>query len=179
MSYDTIIEYKIIPTETFKITRGCAGCGCKQTFACKDHFRVNANGNRLDVWLIYGCEKCGHTYNLPVYKRVNPAKIPVDDYRGFLSNDREKVFKIGTDKAIFTKNKAEIAWDLFSYEMVPITGKKIDLDKERIQVRLHNPYGIPVRADKAAAWILQITRSEAKRLLRKEIISVSEVGNAG
>lgn len=74
MSYGNKYEYMIVPTDTFKIIRGCAGCGSKQIFTCKGRFRVNSNGNLLDVWLIYGCEKCEHTYNLPIYERLRAEK---------------------------------------------------------------------------------------------------------
>ncbi|WP_322169633.1 DUF1062 domain-containing protein [Acutalibacter caecimuris] len=34
----------------------------EETAVClRGKFRVNANGRRLDVWLIYRCEKCGHS----------------------------------------------------------------------------------------------------------------------
>ena len=177
MSYHKIIEYKILPTDTFKIIRGCAGCGCKQTFSCKEHFRVNANGNRLDVWLIYGCDKCGHTYNLPVYERINPAKISEQEYHKYLSNDKQKVLEIGTNKAIFIKNKAEIAWDLSVYEVVPCLESAFDIGKDGILIMLHNPYDLPVRADKVVADIFQISRSETKRLLCNGQVSVSIVRN--
>lgn len=177
MSYDNIVEYKIIPTKTFKIVRRCAGCGCKQIFTCKDHFRVNANGNCLDIWLIYGCEKCGHTYNLPVYERISPAKLPEQEYAMYLGNDREKVFEIGTNKALFLKNKAEVAWNLVEYEIIPIIEKEIDLEKENVSVKLYNPYDIPVREDKIIIHIFQISRSTAKKLLSKDRIGVSMVRN--
>lgn len=176
MSYH-VAAYKMIPTEPFKITRGCAGCGCKQTFACKDHFRVNANGSRLDVWLIYGCEKCGHTYNLPVYERISPSKIPEQEYSQFLSNDKQKVLAVGTNKAIFMKNKAEIAWDLSVYETIPVSGTDFDPEKDAILLKLYNPYDIPVRTDKIAAGILGITRSAVKERLHDGRLSVHVVRN--
>lgn len=173
MSYNNIVEYKIIPVETFKIIRGCARCGCKQIFSCKDHFRVNANGNLLDVWLIYGCIKCGYTYNLPIYERISSDKIPKQEYDMLLSNDKKKIFETGTNKSIFIKNKAEIVWDLNLYEVVPITENKFELEKDVILIRLYNTYDIPIRKDKIVAGILQVTRSKAKKLLYKGYVSVS------
>ena len=87
--------YKVIPTDTFKISRGCGGCGCKQNFVSRKTFRVNANGNKLDVWMIYGCEKCNHTYNLPVYERIRPDRMNKEEYQKFLSNDEEAIFQYG------------------------------------------------------------------------------------
>lgn len=177
MSYDKVIEYKIIPTEPFKIIRGCPGCKSKQIFSCREHFRVNANGSRLDVWLIYGCEKCGHTYNLPIFERVNPAKISRQEYLKFLSNDKSKVFEIGTEKAVFRNNKAELSWDEAMYKMEPRFGDEANLICEgTVLIQLYNPYDIPVRADKAASEILHILRSEAKKWMRSKRLSVEFVG---
>ncbi|MEE1248849.1 MAG: DUF1062 domain-containing protein [Lachnospiraceae bacterium] len=172
MSYVNIMEYEVIPTETFKIIRGCAGCGCKQIFSSKANFRVNANGNHLDVWLIYGCEKCGHTYNLPVYERINPTKIAEKEYRSFLSNDKDMVFKVGTDKTIFARNKAEIARKEIRYQIVPLKECKAALESNNIMIKLYNSYDIPIRADKLVAEILKVTRNEAKKLLAEGMVSV-------
>lgn len=168
------IEYKIIPTSTFKILRGCAGCGSKQVFLCKNNFRINANGNCLDIWLIYGCGKCGHTYNLPIYERVSPSKVSKTEYQDFLANAEEAVFRYGTRKSVFRKNRAEIAWNLAEYEIIKTkeTGKD-----EPVSIKLINSYEIPVRADKVLAGILQIKRSEVKELLKKGRLTFDIVKN--
>lgn len=74
MSYCKKI-YKIPPKTSYKIIRNCAGCGEKSDYINTERFRVNANGNKIDVWLIYQCEKCKYTYNLTVYERINPKLI--------------------------------------------------------------------------------------------------------
>lgn len=177
MSYDNTLEYNIIPTETFKIIRGCAGCGCKQVFSCRNNFRVNANGSRLDVWLIYSCDKCGHTYNLPVYERISPSKIPDEEYNKYLSNDIDKIFETGTNKAIFVKNKVEITWKETKYEIVPVTNSDYENTGDKLLINLHNRCDVPVRTDKIAADILKMTRSEIKRLLSENKLSVCVLKN--
>lgn len=173
MSYVNELKYKIIPTTTFCILRGCAGCGCKQTFLCKGHFRVNANGNRLDVWLIYGCEKCGHTYNLPIYERIKADRIPREEYQAFLENDEKSVFRYGTDKSVFIKNRAEIDWDAVDYQVIPIAEAMPDPEKTPMWIELHNPSEIPIRTDKVVAGILQISRSKAARWIKEGLVSVN------
>ena len=49
MSYYKKIEYEIIPKEAFQIARNCSGCGEKMAYQSTGNFRVNANGNQLDV----------------------------------------------------------------------------------------------------------------------------------
>lgn len=177
MSYVNIMEYKIVPTEPFKIIKGCAGCEGKQIFACKGRFRVNANGNRLDVWLIYGCEKCGYTYNLPIYERVKPNKISKIEYQEFLVNDENTVFKYGTDKSIFVRNRVEIAWKLVRYELISMTQNKFGIGKTPILIKLYNPCDILVRKDKVIANIFQISRSEVTNLLNEGRLFVNMLKN--
>lgn len=175
MSYVNKTEYMIIPTNTFNILRGCAGCGYKQTFICKENFRVNANGNFLDVWLIYGCNKCGHTYNLPIYERVKADKIPKNEYQSFIENNEKTVFRYGTDKSVFTKNRAEIDWNTAEYKVTPMNENKPDFSKMPVLIELYNFYDIPVRADKIAADILQMSRSKVTQLVNEGLLSIKMV----
>ena len=60
-------------------------------------FRVNANKNKVDIWLIYQCARCRHTLNIPVYERINPGKLPRELYERFLENDRELATRYASD----------------------------------------------------------------------------------
>lgn len=177
MDYVNKIKYEIVPNDTFKIIRGCAGCGCKQIFSSTGNFRVNANGNRLDVWLIYSCDKCRHTYNLPILERVNAEKIPRIEYQAFLANDKKIAFKYGTDKSIFTKNRAEIAWNSEQYTVIPIDSKLIDIENDFAEFTIYNKYNIPVREDKILSDILSISRSKIKKLLKDGQVVVNIIKN--
>lgn len=100
--------FRMVPTDTYTIVRGCAGCGGKSTYRCADRFRVNANGKRLDVWLIYRCERCKHTYNLPVYSRALRDALSAEEYRALLANDPAAVARVGRDRALFLRCGAQL-----------------------------------------------------------------------
>lgn len=70
-------------------------------------FRVNANGGRVDVWLIYQCKKCKHSLNLTVYERTKPNRISREEYQLFLDNDMALAAKYGNDKAFLKRNRVE------------------------------------------------------------------------
>lgn len=58
----------------------CARCGTHRAFASSGRFRLNANGKRLDAWLIYRCIMCGQTWNRTVFERrarntIDPALL--------------------------------------------------------------------------------------------------------
>lgn len=93
--------------EMIKVYHRCGGCGKKQEFINSGKFRVNANGNRVDIWLIYRCKKCKHTWNLAVYERVRSSKISQTEYGQFMENDNELALKYGNDINFLKRNRAE------------------------------------------------------------------------
>ncbi len=93
---------------TVRVFHRCGGCGKKQEFINTGKFRVNANGNSVDVWLIYRCKKCKHSWNLTIYERVKPKRIPPELYELFLDNDIETACKYGNDVDFLKKNRAEL-----------------------------------------------------------------------
>ena len=92
---------------TIKIFHRCGGCGKKKQFINTGRFRVNANGNKVDVWLIYQCEKCKHSWNLTIYERKKPSKIDPEEYQRFLDNDEELAIQYGNNKEFLKSNHAE------------------------------------------------------------------------
>ena len=93
---------------TRKVYHRCGGCGKKQELVNSGRFRVNANGNNVDVWLIYRCKKCKHSWNLTIYERTKPKKIPQELYDLFLCNDEAVAQAYGNDIDFLKRNGAEL-----------------------------------------------------------------------
>ena len=93
---------------TVRVFHRCGGCGKRQEFINSGKFRVNANGNSVDVWLIYRCKKCKHSWNLTIFERVKPGKIPQELYEHFMDNDIEIACKYGNDIDFLKRNNAEL-----------------------------------------------------------------------
>ena len=91
-----------------RVYHRCGGCKKKQEFVNSGKFRVNANGDKIDVWLIYRCRKCKHTWNLVVYERIRPQKIPAALMARFYENDEKTAAAFGNDKAFLKRNHAEL-----------------------------------------------------------------------
>lgn len=174
MSYCRIIEYEIVPKESFSVIRGCAGCCRKTNFINTKKFRVNANGSKLDVWLIYQCETCRHTLNLTIYERKKVSSIPKEEYDCFLRNEEELAEKYGRDMSLFQKNKAEIDLERLKYEIVK------QCETTRCEARgdggageggvvltVRNTYGLKIRPEKQLAEILGMSRSQVQKMLRE------------
>lgn len=150
------------------------GCGRKAHFKNTKKFRVNANGNKLDVRLIYQCEKCRHTLNLAIYERQRPASIPKEDYRRFISSDEQFAEAYGKNIRLFQKNKAEVDFDGTDYDYVIQTGSDVSFSEtagssstNQIMLTIHNPYGLKIRPEKQIAGILGLSRSRVEKRMRE------------
>ena len=100
---------KVSDTGQIHVYRRCGGCGKKQEFVNSGKFRVNANGTCVDVWLIYRCKKCKHSWNLTIYERIKPGKIPKELFEAFMENDEETAMSYGRDVGFLKRNNAELS----------------------------------------------------------------------
>lgn len=178
MSYNEILKnrekqsYRVVPEAPYKVIRYCGGCNCKATYISTGEFRVNANGNKIDVWLIYQCEKCKHTYNLSIYERVRPDEIK-DEYDQFLANDAALAFQYGINKQLFTKNRAEINLKEESYSVECLNEENEETESNmngEKTIVIENPYHLRIRPDKIAAQILGMPRGKIKLLEQEKKI---------
>ena len=182
MSYLKKIEYEIVPKESFSVIRGCSGCGKKTHFTNTKKFRVNANENKLDVWLIYQCEKCRHTLNLAIYERQKPSSIPKEEYQSFLSNDEQLAEAYGKNIQLFKKNKAEVDYEMLDYDYVIQAGSDFSVyaatvgdGDERVMLTIHNPYGLKIRPEKQIAEVLGLSRSQIQKRIQEGTIELESV----
>jgi len=73
-------------------------------FYCSDKFRMNGNNTRLDVWLIYKCEKCDTTLKLTIKRGIKPHDIPREMFDAFTHNDAEYAWKYAFDRGFLKSN---------------------------------------------------------------------------
>lgn len=184
MSYLKKIEYEIVPERSFRVIRNCAGCGRKTFFENTKKFRVNANGNKLDVWLIYQCEKCKHTFNLAIYERQKTSSIQEKEYSRFLDNDEELAKMYGKSMPLFKKNKAEIDFSSINYRFIKRENATQDMEKEasgqggegmidsrqEAELIIHNSCALKIRPEKQIAGILGLSVGKVKKMMEQEKI---------
>lgn len=173
MSYSKKTEYVMIPQESFSVIRSCAGCNTKTNYRNTKRFRINANGNKLDVWLIYQCEKCKHTLNLTIYERQKATSIPQSEYMRFLNNDEELAEQYGRDFQFFQKNKAEVDTEAITYRFVKLHETEPESTcRQKALINIQNPYRLKIRPEKQIAEVLSLSRSQVKKLLEQEVITI-------
>ena len=166
MSYLKKIEYEIVLEDSFSVIRGCSKCGRKTHFINTKKFRVNANRNKLDIWLIYQCEECKHTFNLAIYERQRVSSIPKKAYRCFLENDERLAETYGKNMQLFRKNKVDIDFERLNYAFVKLHETiESSQSEEQIVVTIQNPYQLKIHPEKQIAEALGLSRSQVKKLV--------------
>ncbi len=67
--------WRAVPLHALYVQRHCGSCREVRAFESSGRFCVNANGKKLDVWLIYGCLRCAYTGNRSIERRRTEADI--------------------------------------------------------------------------------------------------------
>ena len=81
------------------IVRACVSCRSTRHHHPTGKFRVNANGKRLDVWLLICCEVCGRTSKIPVHERICVQALDRERLLMFQDNDPAMVRDLAMDPA--------------------------------------------------------------------------------
>ncbi|KAA1177697.1 DUF1062 domain-containing protein [Rhizobium tropici] len=63
------VRWTISPRTSPQPWIACSGCGYPRPFRSSGKIRLNANGKRLDAWLIYKCIDCDKTWNRTLFER--------------------------------------------------------------------------------------------------------------
>ena len=87
MSSTLSVRWTIAPAIAPRPLINCNRCGGVRPYQCSGKFRVNANGKRIDVWLIYRCTACENSWNFGIFERRNRRDIEPALLQGLESND--------------------------------------------------------------------------------------------
>jgi len=193
MCYVKRIQWEIVPFGLPTVVKVCSKCGRKVSYINTEKFRVNANKNKLDIWLIYQCEQCKTTWNMTVYERITPKAMDKMLYEQFLGNDTSLVKQIAFDVAMHQKNHVALTFDHMDFEVL---GDEIEsgtvnyMDESSedyaekdiaryLDIKIISTYPLNIRIDKILSKKLGISRDLVKKLCDRSIISSHEGINLG
>jgi hypothetical protein len=81
------IRWAIAPKTAPRPLINCNRCGGLKAYHSSGKFRVNANGKRIDAWLIYRCVDCDNSWNFGILERCNRRDIEPALLQALESND--------------------------------------------------------------------------------------------
>ena len=142
-----------------RFLKTCPRCKC-ETYDNSGCFRVNANGKRLDIWLICRCTHCKTIWNLSIYERVDRAVLTADDLSGYFANDESMNLRHVFHSTFLQKNNAVL--DLDHLDLTP--QGEIPPEGASVEMRVKCAYPLPVPAGRAIALVLGVSISRVRRM---------------
>jgi len=178
MSYLKKYQWELVPENLPKVKRNCPKCNEKSHYICSEKFRVNANKNNLDIWLIYQCEKCKSTWNMTIYERIKPSDISKYEYEKFLSNDKELARECTFNLSVYNKNKAEVMLEEVNYKLIERKLEAYYIKENELVIEIICKYPIDMRMDKLLSDKLGLSRSKIKDMHGKGVIFIDDDKNS-
>lgn len=178
MGYLKKYEWELVAENLPRVKRNCPKCNEKTYYINSEKFRVNANKNNIDVWLIYQCEKCKSTWNMTIYERIKPKDINKCEYEKFLSNNKELVREYAFNLGIYNKNKAEIILEDIDYKIIEKKLEAYYINENELVIEIACKYPADIRVDKLLSDNLGVSRSEIKNMHKKGLIAIKDDKNS-
>ena len=157
------VDWRIVALHTPIVSRRCPRCNTRQSFICNDKFRINGQGRRLDVWLIYKCKYCEQGWLFTILSRVTPESIPPDLLQAFTDNDEATAWKYAFDHESLRRNDADADIKVETR----IDGPEVDLDTleaKTLEIHIDFDYFTRMRLDALLGSRLPLSRKMLEKL---------------
>jgi len=141
----------------------CRRCGETRRFRSSDKIRVNANGKRVDAWLIYKCTDCDGTWNRPILERRPVRTIDPDFLTSLHTSEPALTRRLAFDVESLRHRaeRVEEFDDAFVVKSVPLNSTT---PARRLEILCSVPQPVGLRVDRLIANELQLSRSRIQRL---------------
>ncbi|MGX5825937.1 DUF1062 domain-containing protein [Mesorhizobium sp. 43Arga] len=169
------IHWAIAPQTAPQPSINCNRCGGLKAYRCSGKFRVNANGKRIDVWLIYRCVDCDNSWNFGIFERCNRRDIEPALLQALESNDPELARRHAFDVVALRNQVGRIEEfaDVAVHKRLLGGGSESAAALE-LQLGLEMPTSL--RLDRLLASELGISRSRLQALEERRLLVVDPDG---
>ena len=166
MSDVSRIRWTIIPRTAPQPWLDCSRCGEARRFRNSDKIRVNANGKRIDAWLIYKCTACGSTWNRPILERRPVRSIEPDLLLSLLGSDSALTRRLAFDVEGLRRSAGHVEqFDDAQVTRTVLSASTKPARQLEILCFVAEPVGL--RVDRLLANQLQLPRSRIARLAKE------------
>ena len=177
MSEALCVKWTITANEHPQPLLHCRRCCSTQPFRTGGKMRVNANGKRIDAWLIYRCTACEGTWNRPVLGRRPVGSIEPEILSSLMANDAELVAQIASDAEDLRRHAPQLK------ETAEMRVTKSVLSGNASRPRtMHIMFAVPqpvaLRLDRLLAEELGLSRSRIHALAKAGTLAVSKANTA-
>lgn len=159
------VQWTIIPRTAPQPWLACSRCGGARRFRSSDRIRVNANGKRVDAWLIYRCTGCDGTWNRPILERRPVRTIEPDLLAALQTSEAALTRRLAFDVEGLRRSAQRI--EEFADALVikdVLFESTMPMRRSEVLCRVPEPVGI--RLDRLLATELQLSRSRIQGLAK-------------
>ncbi len=160
MSDVLCVQWTIIPANAPEPWLNCNRCRSTMPFRTSGKIRVNANGKRVDAWLIYKCASCDSTWNRPILERRHVSTIEPQLLASLQANDPELFRRLAFEK---WRRKLKVE----HFDDVTVRKKVVSENTQpasRLEIVCVVPEMTGVRVDRLVANELRLSRSRIQNM---------------
>lgn len=147
--------------------RSCSRCGTRRAFECSGKFRLNANGRRLDAWLVYKCIACDETWNHTLFERRNARDLNPDLLSGLEANDPALISRFAFDVAALRRVAHRVEEFAGSVTRKDVLGDK-PYRPTRLEIFLNLLGPVSIRLDRLLSMELGLPRARIATIARHD-----------
>lgn len=171
MQNSLMVRWTILPAIAPRPLIACSTCGSARPFRSSDRLRLNANGKRLDAWLIYKCAVCDKTWNRTLFERRNIRDIDPETLHALQSNDSGWARRHAFDIEALRQKAPRI--ETFADCAVEKTVLSESAGWTRLEIALAVPMPSQMRLDRLLATELGLSRSGLQALQGAAKLSIA------
>jgi len=166
------VQWTINPGSAPELCLNCNRCRGTTRFRTSGKIRVNANGKRVDAWLIYKCTSCDNTWNRPVLERRHVSTIGPQLLASLQTNDPDLSRRLAFEK-LRRKLKVEHFDDAtVCKEVVSESTRPAD----RLEIVCVVPETTGLRVDRLLSTELHLSRSRIQNMQNAEHLAACPDG---
>ena len=175
MSSTLSVRWTIAPAIAPRPLINCNRCGGVRPYRCSEKFRVNANGKRIDVWLIYRCVDCDNSWNRAILERCNRRDIEPCLLAALESNDPVLVRRFAFEAKALRNRIGRME----EFPDVAVRKEVLDGRPEcavALSLELRLDAATSLRIDRLLAGELGISRSKLQAWQERRLLTVDPDG---
>lgn len=152
----------------------CSRCGNERSFRSSGRFRLNANGRRIDAWLIYKCTACDDTWNRPLLERRPLAGVAPALLAALRRNDPDLASREAFNVPALRRHCRDVAQTSHVSVHKVVVARPTGI-VQRLEIRLAVPLATPLRLDRLLSRELGLSRTRLQALSKdKRLIAQPE-----
>lgn len=154
------VQWTIIPGSAPEPWLNCNRCRSTTRFRTSGKIRVNANGKRVDAWLIYKCTSCDSTWNRPVLERRHVSTTDPHLLASLQANDADLSRRLAFEKLPRKLKVARLDDATVRKEVVSEGARPGD----RLEIVCVVPEATGLRVDRLLSTELRLSRSRIQTM---------------